>query len=345
MTASLKTSLQIHTLANDLGAKIITDPVEAIVRYCEKKVEDLMSAYPECETLSGMLDWIAAKCGTTFCVLKNDHELLSIKQKYVDRGERLFAALEDELATDKDFGVTLKLRNREPWELEFVSVIDCRGDKASRAYFTKWHEIAHLLTLTAQGRLVFKRSHSANDSINPEERLMDILAGRFGFYAPFAKPLMSDEISFETIRALRDRLCPEASFQASLINFSKFWPSPCILIRAELGLKKGEEALLAQQQLFEDDRPQARLRAAKITLSDQARESGFTIPRNMRIPEESAIYRAFEEQAVYVEASEDLCWWESKGRRLKACAITVKARHAWNGVDAFVIPKRKDPES
>src|SRR5688572_26306563 len=140
MPASLRTSHQIYTLANDLGAKIISDPVEAIVRYCEKKVEHLMSEYPDCQTLSGMLDWIAQKCGTVFYVLEDDHELLSVKQKYVDRGERLFAALEDELATDKDFGVTLKLRNREPWELEFVSVIDCRGDKASRAYFTKWHE-------------------------------------------------------------------------------------------------------------------------------------------------------------------------------------------------------------
>jgi len=316
--------------------------VEAVVHYCETKVENLMSGYPDCETLSGMLDWIAAKCGTIFCVLEDDRDLLSVKQKYIDRGERLFAALEDELATDKDFGVTLKLHNREPWELEFVSVIDCRGDKASRAYFTKWHEIAHLLTLTSQGRLVFKRSHSANDASNPEERLMDLLAGRFGFYAPFVKPFMCDEISFDAISALRKRLCPEASFQASLINFSKFWPSPCILIRAELGLKKGEEALLAQQQLFDDDGPQARLRAAKITVSNPARESGFTIHRNMRIPEESVIYRALEEQSAYIEASEDLSWWESRGRRLKACPVKVKARHAWNGVDALLIPKRED---
>jgi hypothetical protein len=286
-----------------------------------------------------MLNWIAAKCGTAFCVIDTDRALLSVKQKYVNRGERLFAALEDELATNKDFGVTLKLHNREPWEHEFVSVIDCRGDKASRSYFTKWHEIAHLLTLTPQGRLILKRSHSANDANNPEERLMDILAGRFGFYAPFVKPFMADEISFDTIRALRGRLCPEASFQASLINFSKFWPSPCILIRAEMGLKKGEEALLAQQQLFDDDRHRARLRAAKITVSNQARESGFSIHRNMRIPDESVIRRAFEEEVEYVEANEDLSWWESNGKRLKACPITVKARHVWNGVDALLIPR------
>jgi hypothetical protein len=287
--------------------------------------------------LSGMLDWLAGKCGTTFCIIDTDRKLLSVKQQYVDRGERRFAALEDELANDEDFGVTLKLQNREPWEREFVSIIDSRGGKLSRSYFTKWHEIAHLLTLTPQERLVFRRSHSANDSSNPEERLMDILAGHFGFYAPLVKPFMSDEISFGTIRALRGKLCPEASFQSSLINFAKFWPLPCILIRAEMGLKKREAALLAQERLF-DDRPQSRLRATKVTVSNPARESGFTIHRNMRIPEESVIHRAFQERA-YVEASEDLSWWESNGKHLQALPVTVKARHAWNGVDALLIPR------
>src|ERR1043166_9173 len=336
--SSLRTSHQIYTLANDLKVRVISDPVEAIVQYCEKKVKNLISGYSDCNTLSGMLDWLVAKCGTTFCIIDSDRKLLSVKQQYVDRGERGFAALEDELATDEDFGVTVKLQNREPWEREFVSIIDSRGDKLSRSYFTKWHELAHLLTLTPQGRLVFRRSHSANDSSNPEERLMDILAGHFGFYAPLIKPFMSDEISFETIGALRGKLCPEASFQASLINFSKFWPSPCILIRAEMGLKKREVALLDQQQLFEDDAPRSRLRATKVTVSNSARESGFTIHRNMRIPEESVIHRAFEEHA-YVEANEDLSWWKSDGKHLKAFSVTVKARHAWNGVDALLIPK------
>ena len=105
-----------------------------------------------------------------------------------------------------------------------------------------------------------------------------------------------------------------------------------------MGLKKREVALLDQQQLFEDDAPRSRLRATKVTVSNPARESGFTIHRNMRIPEESVIHRAFEEHA-YVEANEDLSWWKSDGKHLKAFSVTVKARHAWNGVDALLIPK------
>lgn len=298
-----------------------------------------MSAFPDCPTLSSMLNWVAARVGTTFEAIESDESLQDVKRKFLDRKEKLFAALEDELATADDFGVTLQLQNREPREPAYVSVIDCRGDKASRAYFTKWHEIAHLLTLTAQGRLAFRRSHSSNESQNPEERLMDIIAGRFGFYPPIVQKSIKDEIAFDVIDVLRDQLCPEASFQASLINFTKFWPTPCILISAEMRLKKAEEASLAQQTLFYSEGPQARLRAGKVTFSNPARETGFTIHKNMRVPEQSVISRVFHEDIPYDEAYENLSWWESRGRHQPECPILVKAKRTFDTVEALIIPK------
>ena len=68
------------------------------------------------------------------------------------RGEKIFATLEQELSEDV-FAITYRRNNGEYWEREFVSVIDSRGSKASRVYFTKWHELAHLLTLIDQLRL------------------------------------------------------------------------------------------------------------------------------------------------------------------------------------------------
>jgi hypothetical protein len=339
MSVPLRASHQIHTLARDLGVKIHGDPVDDILAYCEAKIKEFMSAFPDCPTLSSMLNWVAARVGTTFETIESDAALQDIKGRFLERNEKRFAALEDELASDDDFGITLKLQNREPWEPEYVSVIDCRGEKASRAYFTKWHEIAHLLTLTSQGRLAFRRSHSSNESNNPEERLMDIIAGRFGFYPPIVQRFIKDEISFEVIDVLRAQLCPEASSQASIINLTKFWPTPCILVCAEMGLKKAEEATLAQQNLFGEG-PQARLRAAKVTFSNSAREAGFMIHKNMRVPEQSVIYRVFQEDVFYDEAYEDLFWWESKGRHQPECPILVKARRSWDSVEALIIPKQ-----
>jgi len=338
MSAPLRLSLQIHTMARDLGVKIHGDPVEDILRYCESKVEDFMASFPDCPTLSSMLNWVAARVGTTFEIIESDAVLQEVKKRYLERSEKRFAALEDDLATEDDFGVTLKLQNREPWEPEYVSVVDCRGDKASRAYFTKWHEIAHLLTLTAQGRLAFRRSHSSNEFNNPEERLMDIIAGRFGFYPPIVQKFIKDELSFEVIDLLRGQLCPEASFQASLINFTKFWPTPCILVCAEMRLKKAEEASLAQQNFFFSEGPQTRLRAGKVTFSNPAREAGLTIHKNMRVPEQSVISRVFHEDVPYDEAYENLSWWESKGRHQPECPVLVKAKRCWDTVEALIIP-------
>ena len=94
------------------------------------------------------------------------------------------------------------------WEPEFVSVIDSRGSKAFRAYFTKWHELAHLLTLTDQLRLSFRRTHVARNFNSPEEALMEVIAGHFGFYGPIVKPHISGTISFDAIEALRQEAVP-----------------------------------------------------------------------------------------------------------------------------------------
>ena len=49
-------------------------------------------------------------------------------------------------------------RPRAEYRLE---VIDSRGEKLARKFFTKWHEIAHLLTLKDQLEFVFHRTGAA----------------------------------------------------------------------------------------------------------------------------------------------------------------------------------------
>jgi hypothetical protein len=106
-----------------------------------------------------------------------------------------------------------------------------------------------------------------------------------------------------------------------------------------MGLKKAEEANLAQQNLFSGAEPQTRLRAGKVTFSNSARETGLTIHKNMRVPEQSVISRVFHEDTPYEEAYENLSWWESKGRHQPDCPVLVKARRSWNTVEALIIPK------
>jgi len=75
-------------------------------------------------------------------------------------GEVGFVDLVNELSEDV-FGITIRRHKQQLFECPFVSIIDCRGSMVSARYFTKWHQIAHLLTLTDQLRLVFVERSTA----------------------------------------------------------------------------------------------------------------------------------------------------------------------------------------
>jgi hypothetical protein len=291
MARGLNNSIPVWKLARDLGLGSTNDPVAAVIKFCERRVTNILENFPDCNTLTELLDWVAAKLGTLFEIVMSDGDLRQIQKKYVLRDEKIFATLDQELSEDV-FAITYRRNHRQLWEPEFVSVIDARGAKASRAYFTKWHELAHLLTLTDQLRLSFRRTHVAKHFNSPEEALMEVIAGHFGFYGPILKPHISGSISFEAIEALRRELCPEASQQAALIGIVKAWPQPCLLLNARLATKKGDAF---QGKLFGSDDSIASLRAVHVTINEAARQDGPAIYENMRVPETSVIYRAFQE--------------------------------------------------
>src|SRR3989442_8258263 len=229
MPKRLKATPQVWRLARDLGLKATADPVAAIQNYCERRIKKFLGDLPGSQTPSELLDLVAQKVWTFFEIARSDRELRNIQEKYLALGEKSFATLEADL-TDDVYGITFKRLKRASWEPQYVSIIDCRGDKAARFYYTKWHEIAHLLTLTDQMRLSFRRTHCSADQKDPEEALMDVIAGNFAFYSPMLRDHARGEISFETIEKLRKQLCSEASQRSSIIGTVKAWPNPCILI-------------------------------------------------------------------------------------------------------------------
>jgi hypothetical protein len=335
MAPALKNSVPVWKLARDLGLRVTDDPIAAVIKFCEKRVTKILETFSDCNTLTELLDCVAAKLSTMFEIVATDDDLQQIQKKYVLKGEKIFAALDQELSKDV-FAITYRRNKREPWEPEFVSVIDSRDSKASRVYFTKWHELAHLLTLTDQLRLSFRRTHVAKNLNSPEEALMEVIAGHFGFYGPIVKPHISGSISFEAIEALRRELCPEASQQSSLIGIVKAWPQPCLLLNARLATKKGEAI---QGNLFGSNDSNASLRAVHVTTNEPARRDDLAIFENMRVPETSVIYRVFQGIA-YGEAIENLSAWKtSKGFRLADRLVKVEAKRSWESVDALITPR------
>ena len=332
MPPQLKNYPQIRKLVLDLGLKLTADPVNDILRYCERQVKKFLKEFPDCNTLPGMLDVIAAKVGTIFEIVRTDEDLQRIRKKYLDKGEKIFVRLEEDLEGEV-YGITFKRTSRAAWESPFVSVIDYRGQKALRAYFTKWHEIAHLLVLTDQMRLSFRRTQAHVVNNDPEELLMDVIAGKFGFYAPIISLHVDGSISFDRIESLRLQLCPEASLLSSQINFVKSWPEPCVLVNGKMSVKRRNRS----DDIGNSDSPE--LRAVHISYSAGAKELGITIFENMRIPKQSVIHRVFTDKVAYDEAEENLSWWEtSDGTRLVDCPVRIQAKYVRDSVDALIIP-------
>lgn len=338
----LKDDTKIWRLAKDLGITKINDPVYDILQFCERRVKKLLKGATDCHTLADLLDWIAAKLDTYFEEIFSDSDLAEIKAKYLKQGEKAFVALDHELS-DNVPGITYRRLSRESWEPEFVSIIDCRGGNAVKAYFTKWHEVAHLLILTDQLRLSFRRTVHLPDK-DPEEVLIDIIAGKYGFYPPFIKPHIDGEISFEQIDCLRQSLCSDASNQSSLIGFVKAWPEPCLLALCRKELKKSERRQLCIQNSFNfNTLPVPVLRAVKVTQNEAAKEKNISIHENMRVPERSIIHAVHNGEVDSAEALENLSWWEaSSGEVLPKIKVQVKAQNYWGNTYALIIPTFQD---
>ncbi len=72
---------------------------------------------------------------------------------------------------------------------------------------------------------------------------------------------------------------------------------------------------------------------------ERGEQDRFTIPTNMRVPEASIIHRLFgDEAAGDGSGREDLCWWESQGKKLEGRSVAVEARRVADRVIAVVQP-------
>jgi hypothetical protein len=310
--------------------------VSEILRFVKNRVRTVAKKYST-TTLSELLMASAEDVGTTFREIHSNDDLANLQSKFFNLGEKGFANLQNELDS-QGYAITLKRLNPAKWDRPYISVIDCRGDKAYRSYFSKWHELAHLLTLTQQTRLVFRRTHGAS-LIDAEEKLMDVIAGELGFLADFIPSQSVRDISFDMIETIRREVSPDASYQAASIGIVKAIPRPCILLQAKLALRKCEELNTVQLRLAIPGHcePLPSLRAVHVTVNQAARDIGIYLPKNWRVPAESVISAAFK-LGGSARAQENLNWWRtSSGSKLPYCQVNVEARRIGDSVIALMV--------
>ncbi len=339
MSTHLDSKPQIWRLAADLELPRSESPSRGIRQLVIKRVKQIAAEF-SCSSLKSLLDAVAGRVDTVFREIHSDRDLEEIQQEYVGRGEAAFARLQGELNGPADFAITIRLIHRQPWDPQFVSVIDCRGEKRYRTYFSKWHELAHLLTLTRQMRLEFRRTHSDTARQDPEEALMDRIAADVGFLPDFMGSSTGKEIAFDGIRRIKEECCPDASMLAATIGIVKALPVPCILVEAKPACRKNETESRRQLGLeITDLVATPPLRAINVTVNEAAREAGIRFHKQWRVPTRSVIARVFTEGG-HGKAAEDLGWWETtSGSRLEPCPVVVEARKGWDSVQALLVPQ------
>jgi hypothetical protein len=335
----------VLALARELGLR--DNPVESVVRFCEERIGRWAADFGAVDSVAALEQLVTEHLQLVFEEISSDDDLERIIAKYVARGEYVFATLRDEFGPTT-FGLTIKRKHCGPESGEkYVAVIDCRGEKATRRFFTRWHEIAHLLVLEKELAAPVRRS-----SHDPIERLMDEIAGRIGFYEPLFGPVFAREhrqvpLELKTVEAIRSAYCDQASFQSTLFACHRRMSTPVVYVEAAVKYKANEERRLRSKQrtFLQDDPPLAKLRVGLAVPNQAAIDRDFRVMPNMRVPEGSVIHKLHSDStAELASGTENLELWEfSDGGSLPACEVWVDARKAGERIIAIVQPTNGKP--
>ena len=334
---------EIFSLADELGVGGAA-PVNGILDYCHRRIDAWVAEAGGVANIDALESLVTQKLQMVIEEIRTDDDWERLKEVYA-RGKKeiVFAAMRTKFDDDHNltYGALVQRRNANASDADrFVAVIDCRGSKLARRFFTRWHEIAHRLTTHADmPEPVYRSEH------DPIERMMDEIAGHVGFYDPLFQPVYQQateggpHLKFATVETIIRSAFPAASFQATLFACTRRLPTPLVYLEATLAHKKEVKRKLATPSLFDDDSPPGELRAVKVIQNKAAQQEGFTIPTNMRVPADSVIHSLFDADPM-TDGDGEECFshWESQGRSLGRRAVVVEARKVPDRVIAIVQP-------
>jgi hypothetical protein len=190
---------------------------------------------------------------------------------------------------------------------DYLVVVDARGSRRARSYFTAWHELAHLLLYPRRQAVFegFRRTPAPEAKLkDPVESAVDHIAGLLAFWEPLFRPALQNAarggLSLEAVEAASGEIAPGASLQAACLATVRIWEQPLAFVTGAISCKKDGTA--------------PGLRIVNIAANEMAREAGCLLRKHMRIPPGSALARAFNDLfGRQHNAVEDQADWEVSG--------------------------------
>lgn len=316
---------QVIKLAKDLGLSTRGDCLAHIDAYALATAEAVILDAPvTVDSLELLRRMLLDKFRVRLEFIREDGDVARLAERFADFHTGLSLRLEQEFLVDSTEGITLEREEWDPRRFQYLAVVDARGARAARAYFTAWHEITHLVVHPAQLKFPgFRRSPGRTDvAKDPLESVVDHVAGHLAFLPRFFAPILHSAVSqtggeftFAAIEVARGAVDPAPSLFATAIGSLAVASMPLLLVEVELAFKKAEaRALRSVQQAFDFAAPSAasKVRAVKVVPNQPAKSSNVALRPNMRIPRRSVLMQAFESSSeVDLVAIEDQGWWET----------------------------------
>ncbi|MGH7626141.1 MAG: hypothetical protein ACREOJ_12595, partial [Gemmatimonadaceae bacterium] len=237
---------RVVSLAKELGLSARGDCLAAIREFALDQVRSIVENAPvPIDSLTVFRRVLSDKYRVRIEFIRSDEDIAAIVQKNSDFNSALAAQLEQEFVRDTTEGITLEREFDDVHKFRYLAVVDARGDRAARAYFTAWHEIAHLVLYPPQLAFTgFRRTPTAaqvkKDLI---ETVVDHVAGRLAFYEPLFRPILETAVgehgvTFRALELARAAVDPTPSLFASAMACLHLQDRPMLLVNAELALKK-----------------------------------------------------------------------------------------------------------
>lgn len=337
-------------LARELGLSTRGRVLERIRDHALSYVEDCRASLPRIASLEQLRSLLCDRLSICIRIIHEDADLNSVAEEFsfseVERRNLI-----REFDHEQVEGWLVRNPRVEPGLRRWIAIVDGRGPRAVRAYFTAWHEIAHAIVTPHQLKLGIRRSIPVDKSKDPVESVVDSVTGDLAFYAPLISPALRQEIStrggrlsVDAIEAMRLKVAPSASFQSAAIAATRLSEHPVLFVRLKRQYKRSEIKALQSNQ---SELPLAGaapriLPKVRLAMAMPAAEAGseLAIFSPMRVPPGSVLMRAWENpRDVCLQADEDQAWWEtSKAGNLPPQPIHVEALRRGSFVYGLIAP-------
>jgi hypothetical protein len=301
---------KLRQVARDLELPASDDALRDLREHAVERVRNMMTGWT-LDTVEDLRMRVADQLSVKLVFITSDDDIYRIAAEFAHyklRHVPLPRLLEAEFITGDTEGLLLDNPSPVKGSRRYLAIIDARGPRAARAYFTGWHELAHLLLCPPRQRVFdgFRRSPSElQRRKDPLESAVDHIAGLLAFWEPIFKPALitaaGGDLTFAAIETAAVLVAPGASLYAASLAATRVWDGAAVFVICEEGTKTDGTGLA--------------LRIQTLIPNDHARSLDLSIRRSMRVPIASALWRAFYETSdTECAANENQALWEVAGR-------------------------------